>query len=89
MTQSSLSAHVAARNIITWLRAGTGDPTLTRIALELVRQGLPGSPLCKDVREITSPVPFDAKGFEGMLARDPSDPQRWGIIYNSTARPER
>lgn len=89
MTVPPPSPHIAARNIITWLRAATGDPTLTRIDLDLVRQLLPETPQFEDVREITSPVPFDAKGFEGMLARDPGDPQRWGIMYNRTARPER
>lgn len=89
MTVRPPPPHIAARNIITWLRATTGDPTLARVDLDLVRKVLPGTPLAKDVREITSPVPFDAKGFEGMLARDPGDPQRWGIMYNRTARPER
>lgn len=84
-----ISAHVAARNIITWLRTVHDDPHLVRIDLDEVRQMLPGTPLCDDVREITPPVPLQAEGFEGALMRNRDDHAMWGIMYNEGARPER
>jgi hypothetical protein len=59
------------------------------VDLDLVRQMLPSTPLGQGVREIRAPVQFDDPAFEGLLARDPTDPKVWGIAYNGTVSPER
>lgn len=57
--------------------------------LDVVRQILPDTPYGQGVRQILKPMPLVDGAFEGVLARDPDDPEVWGIAYSSESRPER
>lgn len=69
-----LTGSIAASRLHHWLRAWYAGPVPEAVDLEVVRQMLPATPFGAGVREIRPPVPFDDVAFEGMLARDPTDP---------------
>ncbi len=88
-TARNLTGSIAASHVHKWLRAWYGADVPEAIDLDVVRQMLPTTPYGKGVREIRPPVQFDDDAFEGLLARDPGDPQVWGIAYNGAVSPER
>ena len=59
-----LNGFTAAATILKWLRAAHGQ-AVVRIDLDQVREGLPGSPLGKDVRVIKPPMPSPVEHCEG------------------------
>lgn len=83
-----LNGFTAAATILKWLRAAHGQ-AVVRVDLDQVREGLPGSPLGKDVRVIKAPMPSPVESCEGMLVRNPKDAAEWGIFVNPDAGPER
>lgn len=83
-----LNGFTAAATILKWLRAAHGQ-AVVRVDLDQVREGLPGSPLGKDVRVIKPPMPSPVESCEGMLVRNPKDAAEWGIFVNPEAGPER
>lgn len=83
-----LNGFTAAATILKWLRAAHGQ-AVVRVDLDQVREGLPGSPLGKDVRVIMPPMPSPVEHCEGMLVRNPKDAAEWGIFVNPEAGPER
>ena len=83
-----LNGFTAAATILKWLRAAHGQ-AVVRVDLDQVREGLPGSPLGKDVRTIKPPMPSPVANCEGMLVRNPKDAAEWGIFVNPEAGPER
>ena len=85
----NLTGSIAASHVHKWLRAWYGADVPEAIDLDVVRQMLPTTPYGKGVREIRPPVQFNDDAFEGMLARDPGDPEVWGIAYNGTVSPQR
>lgn len=84
-----LTGSIAASHVHKWLRAWYGADVPEAIDLDVVRQMLPTTPYGKGIREIRPPVQFNDDAFEGMLARDPGDPEVWGIAYNGTVSPQR
>ncbi|WP_198410656.1 ImmA/IrrE family metallo-endopeptidase [Aerosticca soli] len=88
-TACHLTGSIAASHVHKWLRAWYGADVPEAIDLDVVRQMLPTTPYGKGVREIRPPVQFNDDAFEGMLARDPGDPEVWGIAYNGTVSPQR
>lgn len=88
-TPPALNGAIAANKVHHWLRAWYGADVPEAIDLDVVRQMLPTTPYGKGVREIRPPVQFNDDAFEGMLARDPGDPEVWGIAYNGTVSPQR
>ena len=88
-TPPALNGAIAANKVHHWLRAWYGADVPEAIDLDVVRQMLPTTPYGKGVREIRPPVQFNDDAFEGMLARDPGDPEVWGIAYNGAVSPQR
>ena len=88
-TARDLTGSIAASHVHKWLRAWYGADVPESVDLDVVRQMLPSTPYGKGVREIRPPVQFNDEAFEGLLARDPSDPEVWGIAYNGTVSPQR
>ena len=88
-TPPALNGAIAANKVHHWLRAWYGADVPEAVDLDLVRQMLPTTPYGKGVREIRPPVQFNDDAFEGLLARDPDDPEVWGIAYNGTVSPQR
>jgi hypothetical protein len=84
-----LTGSIAASKLHHWLRAWYAGAVPEAVDLDVVRQMLPSTPFGAGVREIRPPVRFDDAAFEGMLARDPTDPAVWGIAYNGMVSPER
>ncbi|ASJ25811.1 ImmA/IrrE family metallo-endopeptidase [Laribacter hongkongensis] len=85
----ALTGSIAASHVHKWLRAWYGSDVPEAVDLDVVRRMLPTTPYGKGVREIRPPVQFNDNAFEGMLARDSTDPALWGIAYNGTVSPER
>ncbi|MFN3963784.1 MAG: ImmA/IrrE family metallo-endopeptidase [Silanimonas lenta] len=88
-TARHLTGSMAASHVHKWLRAWYGADVPEAVDLDVVRQMLPTTPYGQGVREIRPPVQFNDDAFEGMLARNPGDPEVWGIAYNGTVGPER
>ncbi|WP_131111620.1 ImmA/IrrE family metallo-endopeptidase [Sulfuricystis thermophila] len=88
-TPPALNGAIAANKVHHWLRAWYGADVPEAVDLDLVRQMLPSTPFGAGVREIRPPVQFNDEAFEGLLARDPDDPEVWGIAYNGTVSRER
>ena len=89
MSGPALNGFTAAATVLKWLRAWHADDMPEAIDLDVVRQMLPTTPYGTGVREIKQPMPLDISGFEGSLVRNPDDAAEWGILYNSSASPER
>lgn len=88
-TPPALNGAIAANKVHHWLRAWYGADVPETVDLDVVRQMLPTTPYGKGVREIRPPVQFNDDAFEGLLARDPGDPEVWGIAYNGAVSPQR
>lgn len=88
-TTPALNGAIAANKVHHWLRAWYGADVPEAVDLDVVRRMLPTTPFGQGVREILPPVQFDDEAFEGLLARDPSDPEVWGIAYNGRVSRER
>lgn len=85
-----LTGSIAANKVLTWMRTWyQGEEMPEATDLDVVRQILPDTPYGQGVRQILKPMPLIDGAFEGVLARDPDDPEVWGIAYSSQARPER
>ncbi|WP_234744866.1 ImmA/IrrE family metallo-endopeptidase [Burkholderia sp. WTPI3] len=89
MSAVALNGFTAATAILRLLRTAFPSGLPNVIDLDLVRQGLPGTPYGKGVREIKPPMPSPIASCEGMLVRNPDDAAEWGIFYNGNASPER
>ncbi|MCA8312073.1 ImmA/IrrE family metallo-endopeptidase [Burkholderia sp. AU28942] len=89
MNAVALNGFTAATAILRLLRTAFPSGLPDVIDLDLVRQGLPGTPYGKGVREIKAPMPSPIASCEGMLVRNPNDAAEWGIFYNGNASPER
>ena len=78
-----LNGFTAAATILKWLRAAHGQ-AVVRVDLDEVREGLPGSPLGKDVRVIKPPMASPVERRVGDAASHSGDEARWISTASST-----
>ena len=85
---AQLTPSKAANTILRWIRVASGE-TAAFTDLDMVREGLPGTPYGEGVKIIKPPMASPIKSSEGMLVCNPDDPTEWGIFVNEDSSPER
>ena len=85
---TQLTPSKAANTILRWIRVASGE-TAAFTDLDMVREGLPGTPYGEGVKIIKPPMASPIKSSEGMLVCNPDDPTEWGIFVNEDSSPER
>ena len=85
---AQLTPSKAANTILRWIRVASGEAAAFT-DLDMVREGLPGTPYGEGVKIIKPPMASPIKSSEGMLVCNPDDPTEWGIFVNEDSSPER
>lgn len=85
---AQLTPSKAANTILRWIRLASGEAA-AYTDLDMVREGLPGTPYGEGVKIIKPPMASPVRSSEGMLVCNPNDPTEWGIFVNEDASPER